>query len=154
MSTSTAIYTLSIECMTGPHWKDRYLRVIETPGDTTLGDLHFIMLELTGFDDSDHLTGFYQSNAWYGRRKEWLTVSDDGDEGEEELLWDKPLTDLFPLPRNRKLYYLFDFGDSWIFEIRTMGRQKKPTPGVEYPLLIQEEGSELVQYEYPDEDFM
>ena len=148
----TANYTLSIECMSGRNLKDRYVRIIETPSDTTLGDLHYIVLEMTSFDGSDHLSGFYLANAWQGRRKEWLTVSDDGDEAAEELLWDKPLANLYPLPRTKKLYYLFDFGDSWIFEIRKKGREIKPAPGVEYPLLIHEEGPQLVQYEYPDED--
>lgn len=34
----------------------------------SLGDLHFFMQELTGFDD-DHPSTFYVANTWRGKRK-------------------------------------------------------------------------------------
>ena len=148
----TPIYTLSIECLSGRHLPDRYVRIIETPTDTTLGDLHFLILDLAEFDGSDHLSGFYLANHW-GGRKTWITIADDDDEAEEARLWDQALADLYPLPRNKKLYFLFDFGDSWIFEIRKQGREKQPAAGVEYPVLIHQEGPQLIQYESPEEDF-
>lgn len=147
----SGIYTLQIRCVSGPNLKERFLRLIETFNDIALGDLHFMILELTDFDGSDHLSDFYLSNSWHGR-KTWITISENGDQDVEEQLWETPLADLFPLPRNRNLYFLFDYGDSWIFEIRKKGREKRPVPGTEYPILVGEEGPQPVQYEDPDED--
>ena len=65
----TGIYTRSIECMGGPNLKERFLRVIEVETDTTLADLHDHILELTGFDGSDHLSDSYLANNWYGGEK-------------------------------------------------------------------------------------
>ena len=146
----TGIYRLSIECMDGPNLKERFIRKIEVSSDTTLADLHFMILELVGFDDSDHLADFYLSYSWHGW-KTWLTVAEDGDQSKEDGLWETPLSDLFPLPRNRKLYHLFDHGMSWIFEIRKKGREKKPAPGAEYPCLVAEEGPQPVQHEPPED---
>ena len=33
------------------------------------------------------------------------------------------LCDIFPLGRNKKLYYVYDFGSSWCFEVVKKGRE-------------------------------
>lgn len=71
-------------------------------------------------------------------------MSEDSDYDEEA--WERPLGDIFPLGPHKKLYYLFDFGDSWTFEIRKKGKASSPLPGVLYPRVIYEEGPKPVQY--------
>jgi hypothetical protein len=57
------------------------------------------------------------------------------------------LEGVFPLPKNMKLFYHYDFGDGWRFEIRKT--RKKPTPpvqGIEYPRVIESIGPNPEQY--------
>jgi hypothetical protein len=57
------------------------------------------------------------------------------------------LEGLFPLPKNMKLFYHFDFGDDWRFEIRKMrNKPKVPEAGVRYPRVIEAQGPKLRQY--------
>jgi hypothetical protein len=46
----------------------------------------------------------------------------------------------------KKLYYLFDFGDKWAFEICKQRGGKEPEPGVKYSRLIKALGPNLEQY--------
>ena len=55
------------------------------------------------------------------------------------------LKDLYPLGR-KKLYYLFDFGDNWTFEIRRARGAKKPEANVEYPRVVEAIGPDPEQY--------
>jgi len=142
------IYTLSIECVWGAYLKDRFLRIVEVPTDMTLGEMHFLMQDLTGFDD-DHMSTFYAANTLRGK-KVWLTDSGEWEEGHDAVdggpLWDIPLHNVFPLPKHKKLYYWFDFGDDWKFEIRKKGKDGTPVSGVKYPRVIHKEGPKPEQY--------
>jgi len=137
------IYTLLIECVWGAHLKERFHRAVEVPSDMTLGDLHYFMQELTGFDD-DHLSTFYMANK-FGGKKIWFTATGEW-EDDDEAMWSIPLAQVFPLEKKKKLYYWFDFGDDWTFEIRKRGKEFPPTPGMEYPRVIHEEGPKPEQY--------
>ena len=42
------------------------------------------------------------------------------------------ISDLLPLPKDRKLFYLFDYGDSWIVRVSTTRRPPfEPEKGVQ-----------------------
>jgi hypothetical protein len=142
------IFTLSIECVWGAYLKERFIRVVEVPSDMTLGDLHFFMQDLTGFDD-DHMSTFYSANTQRGK-KVWFTESGEWEEGHDAInggpLWEIPLQDIFPLPKHKKLFYWFDFGDDWIFEIRKKGKDLPSASGVKYPRVIHKEGPKPEQY--------
>jgi hypothetical protein len=56
------------------------------------------------------------------------------------------LNQIFPLPKHKKLYYWFDFGDDWIFEIRKQGKERAAAEGGGTPLLIEAEGPKPQQY--------
>jgi hypothetical protein len=46
-----------------------------------------------------------------------------------------------------KLYYHFDFGDDWYFEIRrSRAKPKEPTPRVQYPRVVEATGPNPRQY--------
>jgi hypothetical protein len=55
-----------------------------------------------------------------------------------------------PLPKGQKLFYWFDFGDDWKFEI-TLKDSKEKKPGVKYPVVIEEKGRKPEQYPEFDE---
>ncbi len=58
------------------------------------------------------------------------------------------LSDVLPLPaKGLKLFYLFDFGDSWYFQItKTRRKEKDPEPGVTYPRVVEKKGENPEQY--------
>ena len=54
------------------------------------------------------------------------------------------LTDIWPLGR-KKLYYLFDFGGKWIFEIRKM-RSHEDDSKLPVPMILVKVGPDPRQY--------
>jgi hypothetical protein len=142
------IYRLAIQCVAGVGLDAPFLRVAEVASDSTLADLHGLILLLAGFED-DHLSTFYLANTIMGQRV-WLVEPDEWDPNPGidggGPLWHMSLADVFPLPKHKKLYYWFDFGDDWIFEIRKKGKDLVETPGSPYPRLIEEEGPQPEQY--------
>ena len=142
------IYTLLIKCVWGAYLNESFLRAVEVSSDMTLGDLHFLIQNLTGFDN-DHLSTFYTANMLRGK-KVLLTETGEWEEGHDAIdggsIWDIPLHDVFPLPKHKKLYYWFDFRDDWKFEIRKKGKDGTHVSGVNYPRVIQEEGPKPEQY--------
>lgn len=102
---------------------------------STLEDLHFAIQKAVNFDN-DHLFDFYASRGERNRnRVEYHDL-------------DTPLSEIFPLPPKHYLYYLFDYGDNWLFRIsRTRKKPKEPRDDVEYPRVVKEQGEKPVQYE-------
>ena len=45
-----------------------------------------------------------------------------------------------------KLYYLFDYGDEWIFQIKKSRKKKKLNEKIKYPQLIESTGTNPEQY--------
>lgn len=142
------IYTLSIACVTGRHLTEEYRFVLEVPADLTLVDLAAWILGTADFE-GDHLDDFFLANSAYGR-KTWLTADGEWDPDDGDV-FDRRLCDLFPLPRNKKLYYDYDPGASWRFEIVKKGKETRPLPDVEYPRLVSTVGVAPLEYG-PDED--
>ncbi len=138
----STIYTLSIECVYGIYLKEPFFRVLEVKSDMTLGELQNYIHKLTGFD-FDHLADYYISSSPNGNKK-WFEETGD--------FFEIQLNEVYPLPKHKKLYYFFDFGDSWTFEIRRKSSGKKREPGVKYPRIIESEGPMPEQYpSYDDE---
>lgn len=98
-------------------------------------DLHRAIQALVKFDD-DHLYEFYLGRTWRGRKP----IFDD--ESEKDLT----LAEVFPLPKKFKLFYLFDFGESWIFEISRPSKKGGDKLSNGEFLIINESGDRPVQY--------
>jgi hypothetical protein len=144
----TTVYRLVINCVTGINLRQPFRRVVELDSASSLADLHALIQELSGFDD-DHLSTFYLANTLMGQ-KVWLVdpdamESDPGVMGDSPL-WSLHLNQIFPLPKHKKLYYWFDFGDDWIFEIRKQGKERAATEECHLPRLIEAEGPQPEQY--------
>ncbi|MBI5412501.1 hypothetical protein HZA43_05045 [Candidatus Peregrinibacteria bacterium] len=127
----------------------RIYRDIEMSENTTLYKVAKGILDSFDFD-FDHLFGFGNKPDFYHSdiRYELKTDEDEGGEGgdvEKTALRDVPF---FQKPGD-KMYFLFDFGDDWEFEIelRSFGVIEK---GKRYPAVLEEAGKAPEQY--PDYD--
>lgn len=115
---------------------------VEVAESTTLSELHHTIQQLVEFDD-DHLHEFFAGRNVRDRK---VTFGEpyspfDLNEGEEV-----PLSEVFPLPKGHKLYYLFDFGDYWVFEITRRSVAKQVDRTMKYPRVLQENGRRPEQY--------
>jgi hypothetical protein len=137
------IYTLRVNCVWGAYFEQPFERTIEVLDDTTLGKLHDIIQDLTGFDN-DHLFTFFIARGPKGKRSE--VVETDEWEERQDRLYEIPINRILPLPQNMKLFYLFDFGDDWTFQISKRGAPKEEEFGVKYPRVIKATGPKPVQY--------
>ncbi len=118
---------------------DPWRCVLEIDETATLADLHEAIQDAVRFDN-DHLFSFYRAPSEHSGNRDWIT--DDEDDA-----YRISVGSLFPLPRNRKLYYLFDFGDNWVFRIaKSRKKPHLPEMGVDYPRLVSEQGERPEQY--------
>ena len=123
------IFTLTI---TFPYDEDDipWSRTIEVKEDFTLGKLHKYIQQLVEFDD-DHLYEFYLGR---NPRNRAHSVPNN-----------TKLNQIYP-SNGLKLYYLFDFGDSWLFEISKSRKKKSVEEKQDYPILIESTGINPEQY--------
>jgi len=138
------ILTLTIKCVRGAYLKETITRVIEIDEETSLYDLHDSIQDAFDFG-RDHPFDFFLANTSspYAVRKR-LTEKEEWEDRESDFL-KISLKNIWPTGR-RKLYYLFDFGDKWVFEIRKTRGVKEPEYGVKYPRLIKAIGPNPEQY--------
>jgi hypothetical protein len=140
------ILKLKIECVSGWYLKETCTRVIEIDENMDLLDLHEAIQDAVEFG-RDHPFEFYLANSpspWAHKHRlaeneEWLHIESDFAKIKLKELY------LNPLGR-KKLYYLFDFGDKWTFEIRKIRGKKEPEAGVKYPRVVEAIGPNPVQY--------
>lgn len=140
------IYTIKIKCVGGLYLQEPFERTVEIQSNTSLNALHNLIQELTGFDD-DHCYDFFIGKNLRDCRN--CLIAEDG----FMVTTKKPmktLEQLFPIPKGQKLFYWFDFGDDWKFEI-TLKDTKEKIPGVKYPIVIAEKGQQPEQYPQFDE---
>ncbi len=128
------IYTLTISF---PYDEDDipWSKTIEVKEDLRLFELHEYIQELVEFDN-DHMFEFYVEKKPRHLRN---AVSED-----------MKLNEIYPLT-GYKLYYLFDFGDSWIFQIKKSRKKRNENEKTSYPVLIESTGINPEQYpDYED----
>ena len=140
------IYTLKIKCVDGMYMQEPFERTVEIQSKTSLDTLHLCIQKLTGFDN-DHCYDFFVGKNPRDCRN--CLIGDDG----FMTTVKKPIRTLeqvFPVAKGQKLFYWFDFGDDWKFEI-TLKDTKEKTPGGKYPIVIAEKGQKPEQYPEYDE---
>jgi len=119
---------------------------IELSEDSTLDEVHHAIQWAVDFDN-DHLYEFFVARTERARDRTAYT-DEDGN------LYETRIRDLFPLSKNMQLFYLFDYGDYWIFRIlRSRKKPHEPVEGVEYPRVVKESGEKPIQYEMPDDEY-
>ena len=133
------IITLKTTLIRGMYCEGDWSANIELDESATLEDLHDAIQKAVDFDD-DHLYCFFLSRTDRSRSREYF---DD----ENELIFTKTLKDLFPLPKKQSLFYLFDWGDEWVFKISpSRKRPHEPVKRVKYPRVESKSGIKPVQY--------
>ena len=142
VSENNMILNLTIECVFGHYLEEQCIRVIEIEEDACLYDLHDAIQDAVDFG-RDHPFTFYIANSWRGKRQ-WLSEKEGWEDREHDFCMIK-LKDIYPLGR-KKLYYLFDFGDQWTFEVRKARGSKKQEEGVSYPHVTAAIGPNPEQY--------
>ncbi len=139
------IITLKITLIRGMYCKGDWSANIELDESATLEDLHDAIQDAVDFEN-DHLYCFFLSRTDRSRSREFF---DD----ENGLIFSKTLKDLFPLPNKQCLFYLFDWGDEWVFKISSSRkRPHEPVKRVKYPRVESESGIKPVQYPGDEED--
>jgi len=104
----------------------------------TFAELHHMIQDAVEFDD-DHLYEFYLARSERSRNRVTVSSYEDAD-----LI---TLGSVFPIGVGEKLFYLFDYGDNWVFQI--LPSKKKPLlpdKGNACPTLLSETGEKPEQY--------
>ena len=139
----SGIFTLSIVCVGGRYFKEPYQFLIKAPVELTLDDLASHILRMVDFKRDDHLDQFYLANSVRGQ-KTWFMQ--DGEWDDDAHVMDMQLSAIFPLPKHKKLFYLYDFGASWRFQITKRGKETQSQPEIEYPCIVSETGSKPKEF--------
>jgi len=123
------IFTLEISF---PYNEDDepWSRVIEVKENFTLRQLHNYIQQIVEFDD-DHLYEYYVGKNPRNRS--------------ESISKNSALNEIYPLT-GYKLYYLFDFGDCWLFQIKKSRKKLEEDKKAKYPRLVKSTGINPEQY--------
>lgn len=113
--------------------------IIEVDSSSKLDDLHVAIQKFVEFGD-DHPYEFYSARNYRSKNRTRYTVS-------ENSVYDTKLEMIFPLEKGNSLFYLFDYGDSWIFRIsKSRKKAYDAVKGINYPRLVEEKGNKPIQY--------
>lgn len=145
----TKICTLSVTCLYGRYLFEDYRFVLAMPAESTLDQLASSILRTCNFD-GDHLADFYMANNPTGGRR--IMFTSNGEWDGDSRVHETRLCDVFPLEKHKKLYYRYDLGASWIFQIARKGREKDAVAGQAYPYLVLEEGVKPLEYGSDEDD--
>jgi hypothetical protein len=133
------IATLKVTLVRGLYCEDDWTANIELDEASTLAELHDAIQMAVGFDN-DHSFSFYLSRTDRSRTRQYFHDDD-------ESIDTKTVKDMFPLPEKQSLFYLFDWGDEWVFKIsKTRKNLQQASPGVTYPRVESESGKKPDQY--------
>ena len=123
------IYTLTLSF---PYDEDEepWSRTIEVKETFTLKQLHNYVQKIIDFDN-DHLYEFYIGRTPRNRA--------------QIVPKRAKLNEIYPIT-GYKLYYLFDFGDCWLFQIKKSRKKKTEDNQKKYPILIESKGENPEQY--------
>jgi len=137
------IWTLRVKL---PQAQTECVRVIEIKPNAAFLELHEAIQGAVDFDN-DHLFEFfigrYPGNRAYtiGGERNWDTFNP------VKIYRNVRISSAWPLPTGMKLYYLFDFGDNWLFQItKTRHKDKLIQSGIVYPRVIEARGKNPKQY--------
>jgi hypothetical protein len=137
------IWTLRVKL---PQTQSECVWVIEIEPTATFLELHEAIQDAVGFDN-DHLFEFFigrhPGNRAYtiGGEPNWDTFNP------VRTYQNVRISSVWPLPTGMKLYYLFDFGDNWLFQInKTRHKDKLIQSGIVYPRVIEARGKNPEQY--------
>ncbi len=120
---------------------------IEIPNTYSLFEFHLFIQRIICFGN-DHSFDFYAGRSYGNRKILFSEISGNPfDSGEYENIL---LKNVYPL-KGLKLYYKFDFGDNWVFEIHKNRKTIKIDEKFQYPRIVSDNRIRLRQYYNEDE---
>lgn len=126
-------------------WRDLHVsRVIELRAEQTLHHLHHAIQNAFELDD-EHLYAFFLNNSAWDRTFEY-----GGPDVQSPNEADAARLDSLPLRKNKRILYLFDFGDELRHEVRMVGEGTADAGG-SYPRVIESVGEAPPQDRFIDE---
>ena len=139
------IISLKMKLLRGAYASGDWEGVLQIDASSTLEQLHFAIQDGLKFDN-DHMYEFFTARGERSRER----VSFDDENGGA---YDRTIASLFPLPKNHHLYYLFDYGDNWLFSLtKSRSAMTAPEPKITYPRLVLEVGKRPEQYPSMEDD--
>jgi hypothetical protein len=127
-----------MECVRGAYLEEDFLRVIEVASDMPLYELHLLIQGLIGFSD-DQLEDCFMATRLRGKKVHLISTKKNHDINSHAEM-NKTLAEIFPPGSRARIFYSFDFGDNWIFEIRKTAEAPQLAENTHYPRIVQEEG--------------
>jgi hypothetical protein len=125
-----------MECVRGSYLEEGFLRVIEVSSDMPLSELHLLIQQLIGFSD-EQLDECFMATRLRGKKIRFTSPHENEVAGQP---LNQTLAELFPEGSRKRLFYSFNFGDSWIFEIKKVAEAAQPIIQAHYPRIVQTEG--------------
>ena len=106
------------------------------------------------FFDNDHLFDFFVGKNCRNRAQ-LFSDPEDWDSDPYDVFGNIKLSSIWPMQDGMKLFYHFDFGDDWYFQItKTKHKEKSPEPNKSYPALIKSVGPNQIQHpDFEEEEY-
>jgi len=102
--------------------------------------------------DFDHCFGFFSSfEKWFRAERVYELFKDIGEEGSPNAKGVKKIRIVDAFSLDKKLLFLFDYGDEWKFTVEFMGKEE-PVYNRKYPFLISKTGKSPEQYATSEQD--
>jgi hypothetical protein len=141
--TATCIFRASLE--------PKLYRDIELPGDRTLYDLAEAILRAYGFN-FDHAFGFFPklTGNIFEAKPRYELFADMGESDGSLSVKRTTVVQAFP-KAGRKMTFLFDYGDEWLFRVELVGMGQK-VPRARYPKILASVGQAPEQYPDMEDD--
>ena len=140
------VISLDIQVLSG------YKFTIEILKITPLDKIHLIIQNQVNFGN-DHLFHFFITKAPSYRNRSIIGKTEFYEPEEYEASISKiSIGSLFPLPKRAKLFYLFDFGDCWYFEIKQSRAKIKTFYEKNYYPRVTKSSGEIPE-QYPNEEY-
>ncbi len=135
--------------------KGKIYRVLEVPSSLSLYKFAELIVDAFNFD-FDHLFGFYNEKVYSKTTVGFELIEDDffyfGSSRDFKVYDVKKTTVEFLFTTiGKKVYFLFDFGDNWWFELKLQGVHERKK-GVFYPVITKAVGKSPVQYPELEEE--
>lgn len=128
-------------------YNKRTYREIEILANQTLDDLHYAIFDAFDFEEM-HLYSFFMSGKVWDNNSEYCLPNPEMRMGKSSKNVKIQNLDLEP---RQKFLYLFDYGDSWEFEVEFLGNEEAKK-GIKYPRVIKKSGDSPEQYpDYEEE---
>ena len=126
-------------------------RVLAVPQGFTLYRLAEAIVDSFGFY-FDHPFGFYDNiRQWKKSKEGYELFADIGEDSEFKGVERTKVNQVFS-ERNKKMLFLFDYGDEWHFIVELKGIES-PRENSKYPFVVESVGDAPPQYGEPEEEF-